>query len=360
MLNNKLINILFIFGRLFSPFYSLAMRLRAKLYSTGIKSSTKLSIPVISVGNLSMGGTGKTPMVMYLSRLMSRHNLHPAIISRGYGGKSKKPVNIVSDGENILMSASQAGDEPVLLAKALKVPVITGPKRVVTGQYVVTKKMADIVIMDDGYQHLALRRDLNIALFSGDELLGNGWVFPGGQLREPPSALKRADCFVITGVTVYNRDKVDIFCQKLRREYPEIPVFRGSYRAAGFINSASTPLSDQAIDQGERFDSAQRPVPALAFCGIAKPQSFFDLLQSQKDFKIKSQHSYADHHPYTENDLLRLSKEAAANGCEAMLTTEKDLVKIQEFHSPLPIWALRVELAMNPEFDDFIITALGE
>jgi tetraacyldisaccharide 4'-kinase len=342
------INILFFLGRIFSPLYSLAMIIRAWLYRVGIKSSRRLDIPIISIGNLTMGGTGKTPMVIYIVRLLARHGRRPAIISRGYGGRSREAVNIVSDGRDVLMSPAAAGDEPVLLANTLKIPVITGRRRVLSAQHVLKNKMADILVMDDGFQHLALRRDLDIVLFSGRELLGNGWVFPGGPLREPPMALKRADCFVITGLTADNQDAVNSFRAYLHRRLPDTPIFQGSYRAAAIIDKNGARHGLDKLDN----------VPLLAFCGIARPESFFDLLRQADNFALRRQCPFADHHRFTAKDMAKIEAEARANGCRALLTTEKDMVKLRGFHTNPPVWALRVELVMNRKFDDFVIVAL--
>ncbi len=345
----KPINILFFFGRIFAPLYSLAMLGRAWLYRAGIKLSRRLAITVISVGNLTMGGTGKTPMVIYIVRLLARHGKRPAIISRGYGGSSKEAINIVSTGQDILMNADAAGDEPVFLANILKVPVVTGRSRVLTGQYIQQNKLADIVVLDDGYQHLALRRDLDIVLFSGGELLGNGQVFPGGPLREPRSALKRAHCFVITGVTSANQSSVTSFCKRLRLWQPTVPIFQGRYMTAAIIDKSGESHSLKSLTG----------VPILAFCGIARPESFFDLLGRSDDFNIRIRRRFADHYPFTTGDLRKLQREARAHGCQALLTTEKDMVKLNRYSSNLPVWALRVELVMNQEFDDFICQNVG-
>ena len=134
MVDKRLLPALFLLGRIFSPLYSLAMRLRARLYARGVLVATRLPLPVISVGNLSMGGTGKTPMVIYLARLLVAAGRRPAILSRGYGGRSRNPVNLVSDGKEVLLSPVEAGDEPVLLAHSLPgVPVVTARQRALGG-----------------------------------------------------------------------------------------------------------------------------------------------------------------------------------------------------------------------------------
>ncbi len=248
------------------------------------------------------------------------------------------------------MSAAEAGDEPVLLAHTLRVPVLTGPRRILTGQYIVKHQMADMLLMDDGYQHLALQRDLNIALFSGQELLGNGLVFPGGPLREPRTALKRSHCFVITGINTDQQDKIDSFCRKLRQTHPTTPLFQGSYKATVLTNTENKTRQLKSLGD----------MPLFAFCGIAQPNSFWSLLQSEGNFNIKAKHSFADHHPFTKNDVTKLIRKAQENGCQGLLTTEKDLVKLSPFKLPLPIWALRVELIMTHAFDQFILQNIEE
>ncbi len=263
--NNNIIKILFFFGRPLSPLYALLMTFRAWLYARGLKRQERLALPVISVGNLSMGGTGKTPMVIYLGRLLKKAGRRPAVISRGYGGSSKAAINIVSrEGGEILLSAQEAGDEPVLLARELKIPVITGRQRVITGRYVVEQGLADVLIMDDGFQHLALARDLNLALFNAAALPERFRVFPGGPWREPGTALKRADCFVINGAENINEKQIKSFCLQLTEAYPGRPIFRGHYTADSLIDP-------QGI---QRPISALPPGPLLAFCGIARPESF--------------------------------------------------------------------------------------
>ena len=179
----------FALGRPFSPIYSLAMRLRETLYRRGVLQSFRLSVPVISVGNLTMGGSGKTPMVQYLARLLQRHGFHPAVISRGYGGTANAKVNTVSDGSSVLLDAATAGDEPRFLAETLPgVPVLTGIVRRMPAQRAV-EMGADVLLLDDGFQHLQIVRDVNLVLFNTDRLAGNSRVFPGGDLREPVIAL---------------------------------------------------------------------------------------------------------------------------------------------------------------------------
>ena len=156
-------------GRPFSPLYSAAMRLREKLYQKNIFKSTAFDVPVISVGNLTLGGTGKTPMVQFLARLLLDNGFRPAIISRGYGGATKERINIVSDGKEIFLDASYVGDEPRMLAESLPgVPVLTGIVRKLPAAEAV-RMGANVLLLDDGFQHMAIRRDLDIVLFNTDK-----------------------------------------------------------------------------------------------------------------------------------------------------------------------------------------------
>jgi tetraacyldisaccharide 4'-kinase len=349
MINNRLLSALFLVGRIFSPLYGLIMRVRALLYARGVLASTRLSLPVISVGNLSMGGTGKTPMVIYLARLLSRQSLRPGVVSRGYGGHSRLPVNLVSDGVHTLLSASEAGDEPVLLAGSLPgVPIVTARKRALGGRFLAQQGLADLLILDDGFQHLALHRDLNLVMISARSSIQSDWVFPGGMLREPRSALSRADCFVLSGGGEdQSRNQTKALREWLRQRYPEIPVYEGGYQTVGLYRQGRGK-----VDLGELAG-----VPLFAFCGLANPQSFRHTLD--RDFLIQGWQSFADHHPFTGADLETLVGRAVAAGCSGLITTEKDFVKIKSLPVALPLWVLTIELRMDPAFDRFVLERIG-
>ena len=197
----KKLRVLFFFGRPFGPLYGLVMRFREKLYSFGFLQQKSFSVPVISIGNLVLGGTGKTPTVCYLAKFLVQQGYHPAIISRGYGGNAKLKVNVVSDGQTIFLSPDLAGDEPFMLAEALPgVPVLTGKRRIAPCLCAIKDYNADVLILDDGFQHLAVKRNVDIVLFDGTGLVGNTRIFPGGPLREGLSALNRCNALMITGI----------------------------------------------------------------------------------------------------------------------------------------------------------------
>jgi len=340
----------FFLGRVLSPFYSALMVLRSYLYKKGLLKTQKLEVPVISIGNLTMGGTGKTPLVMYVVRYLLGSGRKPAIVSRGYGGKAAKEVNIVSDGRKIFLDAEAAGDEPALLAESLAgVPVLTGPRKVRVGQYATENFQIDTVVLDDGFQHLALRRDLDLVLFSARAFLGSGWVFPGGELREPFSALKRAHGFVITGVDRATMERAEAFKKFLCQCLPHVPVFMGEYLPVCLLHSQRTKTF--AIDRARHF-------LFYGFAGIANPDSFRQTLLKE-NFKLVGFQPFRDHHHYSAEDIAALVSAAKAGRAQALITTEKDFVKLKPFFGDFPVLALKVELFMEEEFDLFLFERLG-
>jgi tetraacyldisaccharide 4'-kinase len=287
-------------------------------------------------------------MVIYIARLFAAR-YKTAIVSRGYGGRAANKINVVSDGREIFLSSREAGDEPRLLAESLPgVAVLTGSRRALSGRYAVENMQAELVIMDDGFQHMALERDCNLVLFSAAELLGNGWVCPGGPLREPFSALRRADAFVITGVDPVYREKVDQFAALLARGFPGKPLFRGSYRPVGLLKGGGTEVVAPASCKTLSF---------LAFCGIAAPQSFKQSLLGE-GLIVKEFLPFGDHYPFRQTDIDRLQQLAVQAGCDALVSTAKDFVKLQAFSFQMPLWILKVELQMEPGFQGYLSKSL--
>jgi len=338
-----LLAVLFLVGRIFSPAYSLVMLVRAYLYRNDIfLKSQRLPVPVISIGNLTLGGTGKTPMVRYVARLLMDRGVRPAIVSRGYGGKAAGRVNIVADRTKTLLPPEMAGDEPFMLAEALPgVPVLTGSQRARVARHAVEVFGANLIVMDDGFHHLVL--------FSARTLLGNGRVFPGGELREPLSALNRAHAFVITGVDASNRSVVEDFHRRLQGSFPAKPVFLGEYLPAGIWHSSQ----DMACTLVEA-----RSMEVFSFAGIANPESFRQTLR-QEGFSVTGSTEFRDHHDYTAQDVAALVAAAQASGARALITTEKDFVKLRPFFGSFPILALTIELRMGQEFDLFLADHLS-
>ncbi len=343
----------FALGRPLAPFYSAAMRLREAWYRRGTLKSYRLDAPVISVGNLTLGGTGKTPMVQYLARLLQANGFHPAVISRGYGGTLKNKVNLVSDGSHLLLDAAGAGDEPRFLAETLPgVPVLTGIVRRLPAQKALDMG-SDVLLLDDGFQHLQIVRDINLVLFNTDRLAGNSRVFPGGELREPVVALHRATRFILTGVHEGNRSRADQFTALLQAKFPEIPV-----TLAGYGVDCPVRLSEQggmeAVD-ADLLTGAR----CFGFCGIAHPQSFRQTLE-RHGFNLADFSSLEDHQRYSSAVVEKLLAQARHAGAEYLITTEKDLVKLAGYAAdiPMPLFGLRMEVVADEHFAQDILTDL--
>jgi len=343
----------FALGRPFSPLYSLAMHLRASLYRRGVLRSHRFPLPVVSVGNLTLGGTGKTPMVQYLARLFQEHGFKPAIVSRGYGGAARGAINLVSDGTSLLLDAHAAGDEPRLLAETLPgVPVLTGVVRRLPARRA-QEMGADVLVLDDGFQHLQIVRDIDLVLFNTDRLAGNSRVFPGGDLREPVAALRRATGFVMTGVHAANRERAERFAQLLQAKFPATPVAFAGLRMEGLVATAPSGMIVPADPEPLHRE------PCFAFCGIAHPELFRQTL-SEHGFSLAGFFPLADHQRYTGPLLDRLLAEARKSGARWLMTTEKDLVKLsgQAGHLSLPLYGLRMRVETDADFSRAILARL--
>ena len=310
--------------QLISCFYLVGHRLRLWAYRWGVFPSRRLDCRVISVGNLTLGGTGKTPFGMMIAEILRDNGFKPAILSRGYGGKSSDSVNIVCDGKQTLLSPEWVGDEAVMMAEKLKnVPVLTGPDRYQTGQYALEHFDVDTLILDDGFQHLALNRDLNILLFDHSRPLGNGHLFPAGELREPPGETRRADMICFTRCS---RGPVNF-------DLP-IPQIKTHLRLDSVIR-----MDDEEVLDVETLKNE----PVAAFCGIAKPEGFKQILLDSQ-IQLKFFKAFADHHPYTLQDIEELEARAIKEGARFLLVSEKDAVKLKGMKFSLPVFKVVIEL----------------
>lgn len=304
------------------PFYKVGLGIHRKLYEAGIKKKRRLSRRTVCIGNLTLGGSGKTPATMLAARLLSESSVKTAIISRGYGRSGKKSeLVVVSDGEKILVPPSRAGDEPYMLATSLPgVPVVCCPDRYKAGSYVIDHFEPEIVLMDDGFQHWALERNCDIVCIDASRPLKQMRLFPRGPLREPVSGLKRAQAVVLTreGSSKQIQDTITL----TRKIAGNIPIFRLNYK-----------LSDPVpIFREETFDLSNDKMKShhvLAFCGIADPESFYSLLR-KKYPRIEGTVTFSDHVRYTPERMRDIQKEFVYRGANVIITTEKDAVKIKE------------------------------
>lgn len=310
--------------------YRIGHGFRLWAYRFGLFPTNRLDCRVISVGNLTLGGTGKTPVVMMIAEILRGNGYKPAILSRGYKGNSKQEVNVVCDGQKILLTPEVAGDEPVMIAEKLKnVPVIAGPDRYQTGRYALEHFDVDTLIMDDGFQHLGLNRDMNILLFDHRKPFGNGRLFPAGELREPLREVRRADLICITrcggpgdppGLDSNLPGGIPVVKTALRLD-SLIGLDNGEVQEAGFLNGRSV----------------------AAFCGVADPNDFRRLLE-QARARVVYYKPFPDHHACTLPELKEFESAARQAGAECILTTEKDAVKLSGNPFGLPLYKVSLDL----------------
>jgi tetraacyldisaccharide 4'-kinase len=319
--------------------YGGAVRTRSFLYSLQWLKPRTLPCPVISVGNITVGGTGKTPLVMALTKVLMAKGMVVAILSRGYK-RTKTSESVVSDGKTILLSPEESGDEPFLMAKVCqRTPVLVGKNRFINGQIALQRFGVKGLILDDGFQHLSLCRDINILLIDSHIGFGDRHLLPRGILREPLSQLRRADLFLLA------KAKDPETCQLLEKEiyeiHPSAQVFHSHYEPMSLVG----PKEEQ-----EELDSLKGK-NILAFSGIAHPDSFSSLLR-KCGMKIVREAIFPDHHLYTAKDLSYI--EDQAKGVDGIVTTEKDMVKLNILRiDHLPIRALRIEMKIWEEEEFF-------
>lgn len=333
---------------LLSFWYYLGVRLRSFLYRVGILKERRLADgKVISLGNITVGGTGKTPTCLLVANILKKAGRKVVILSRGYRGKAKERVNVVSDGQEILLREEEAGDEPYLMAKKLRtVPVLTSKRRYWGGKYACDRFGAEVIILDDGFQHRGLKRDLDICLVNEKAGFGNGHLFPRGILREPIEALKRADLFFVTGQN--SSPGEDGIIAKIKEIKKDPVIFRADYQANGLRDLEGKQEFEVGYLGGKKV---------FAFSGIATPSSFLDLL-GKLGAVVAGEYSFPDHHRYGRDDLVKIKK--MAGKVDMIVTTEKDGVKIEEGLLPpdFTVFTLAVKMKIEEEdrFADLIMS----
>jgi len=315
--------------------YGWAVCTRSLLYSLQLLKTRTLPCPVISVGNITAGGTGKTPLVMALAMQLMGRGISVAILSRGYKGtQTSEPV--VSDGWNLFLSPEQSGDEPFLMAQVCKgVPVLVGKDRFANGRVALRRFGMKGLLLDDGYQHLRLRRDLDILLIDSHIGFGDDHLLPRGILREPLSHLRRAHLFLLTKVE--DLEASQGLEKRLREIHPGAEVFHSHYQPMSLVDSRG---------KEEELDSL-KGMKILALSGIANPDSFSALLR-KCGTEIVSEAIFPDHHGYRPEDLSSIKEKS--EGVDWIVTTEKDMLKLQGLGADdLPIRALRIEMKIWEE-----------
>lgn len=321
----------------FSKIYEWEIGRRNRKFETVDDAVKSLPAKVISVGNITVGGTGKTPLVIALADKLKKRGERVGIISRGYGRKNQH-LEHVPPATDRFSDFSVYGDEPLLMASRLKdVPVVVGRDRVAAGEYCIKNFDCETLILDDGYQYRRLHRDHDILVIDATQPFGNGWLLPAGPLREPLSSLGRAGSIVLS-----RSDAASVPVEEIETRigrYSKAPVFRAIHGPVCWVSfEGHTELPLQELSGQSCY----------VFAGIGNPGAFLSTLKDV-GVDLKGFSRFRDHQPYSAKDLKSIVKSATAAGARALLTTEKDTVRIpKDWDSGgLPVYALRIEVRFN-------------
>jgi tetraacyldisaccharide 4'-kinase len=326
------------------------------LYDRGTFRSHDLGARTISIGNVTAGGTGKTPLVALVAQILADSGERVCILTRGYGRENAQRRVLVSDGSNVLVDARAGGDEPVELAHKLltrSVVVVADADRVSAAAWAKEKFGITAFVLDDGFQHRRAKRDLDIVCIDATNPFGDGAMLPGGMLREPLDNLRRADAFVITRMNLV--ESVEALLVQLRDENPDASVFGANFEVEEF-----TKLADFYRGRSTRGDDYDRQFIAnsFAFCGLGNPESFLSQLARQH-FAVTGLLPFADHHRYRQSDIELIEAEARSRNSRGLITTVKDAVKLQDFKFSLPCFVaeLSVEINDHDRLRDLVLSA---
>ena len=319
-----------------SVLYEMGLR---KDQASLLKRRVKLPVPVISIGNLSVGGTGKTPLTIWMCEFLLEIGFHPAVLTRGYGRKENSSGRIpVGDNERLWQ---RFGDEPVMMSEYLpSTPVWVGRDRAVCGRAALAGGDVDVLVLDDGFQHLGLDRVLDMVLLDSRNPFGNGLTLPAGPLREPLWRLERADVFVLTHGDESAAGQ--LLKKSLESLWPAIPSFACNHRLRGLRLERGGPLFDLGELRGRK---------AVAFAGIAAPESFFDSLQ-KAGIEVCRALDFPDHHEFATEDLLHILKSASSQGAGLIVTTAKDFARLPHFFKDL-VAVAEAGMDFGPDGDEF-------
>ena len=328
-----------------AAFYGLGAWARRGLYARRFLPARRLPAKVLSVGNLTVGGTGKTPVAACLARRLQASGKRVAILSRGYGGGTRG-VTRVSDGEQIFAKPPAVGEEAYWLARTLPgTAVYTGGSRHQAGLAAWREFQPDLFLLDDGFQHCQLHRDLDIVLLDSGSPFGNGHLLPRGPLREPISALAAAQVLILTRFQAgsHGGTRADL---------------QGSWPDKLVLTAAISPAAARSYpDGGAKPPEALKGLALFAFAGLARPAVLARSL-AELGVHLKGFRAFPDHHPFSALDLKQLVQEAKAQQAAALITTSKDWARLgEEWTAELPLWVLEVE-ARLPQVDR-IIELLG-
>ena len=319
--------------------YDIVVRARNIFYRSGFFRSRQVGVPVISIGNLTSGGTGKTPLVEWTARALSSLGLRVCVLTRGYGRENPNQRVIASDGTELLAQVAETGDEAFMLAERLKgeAAVVCDSDRVSAAHWAIEHLGSEVLVLDDAFQHQRIARDLNILAVDATNPWGNGYSLPAGILREPIHELSRADCVIITRADADNSARLQ---HEISKIHPGVPIVLSRMK-----QTELRKLGTNSSLPNSREIKASR---VAAFCGIGNPESFFNLLRTS-GYTLNYQQIFRDHHNFTQADVDQFIRAAQSHGALAVLTTVKDAVKARSLNFSLPCYVAEIEIEFDNE-----------
>ncbi len=313
----------------FAIIYRIGILIRRSLYRIGIFKSYELPESVISIGGITVGGAGKTPVLMHIAGLLESSGKNALILSRGYGGDSSTAV--ITPGEDT--ANSRFSDEVRLMASNLRSTIAVGANRIEAYTRAKKSESFEFCLLDDGFQHWKIERDIDIVVMDASAPFGNGMLLPRGSLREPRSSLGRASAIILTRADQANEIQQRI--SEIRNVAGEIPVIVTEYQVESIVDVRSIEPIDRDMIHA---------TPVFAFTAVANPGSFYRTAEAA-GLSIRSRRSFRDHHIFTQYDADDLARTARAEMCEAFVVTEKDAVKLRDLDfSGIPLYAIRISL----------------
>ncbi len=317
----------------FAILYRVTVVMRRKLYRFGILKSVRLPKPVISVGGITAGGSGKTPVLIYLSRQLEKRGMKPLILTRGYGGESNS-VEVIEGPEQI--ENRRLSDEVILMANRLSATIAVGADRIAAFETASESCEFDIVILDDGFQHLKIKRDADIVVLDCSNPFGSERLLPSGNLREPSSTLSDADLIIVTRISLC--DDIEQTRRKIASRAGHERILLSDYVCDGVYN----------ITMGGQVDPASLlGVPVYAFSAIAAPDTFFDTLR-RDGYTLAGTKPFRDHHIFTQSDIDDIIAECRSLQCSAAIVTEKDAVKLRSLDNrKVELFEYRIRLQIQ-------------
>lgn len=325
--------------------YGKITNLRNALYERGAFKSFSPGVPCISVGNITVGGTGKTPLVVFIAEVLAESGEKVCILSRGYGRENPKRRILVSDGERVLADVKTAGDEPFELALKLsgKAVIVSDADRAAAARWAREKFGVTAFVLDDGFQHRRVKRDLDIVCVDATNPFGNGKVLPSGVLREPLQNLERADLIAITRANL--TENISNLKLQILELNPDCLIFTAKNKTSALIE-----LKEFNSLETQNFADNRHPTPdrCLAFCALGNPESFFEQLR-RENFNLASTEKFPDHYFYKQKDIEKLEKTAGQAGAKILLTTAKDAVKLKDLRFNLPCLAVESRMIFDDE-----------